>query len=80
MDLYVVDDHFDTLFGRKWITQFTKEINFVELFSNGIHILITTVPCPSIKQKEQMNYLLFIYQDVFSDVAVHLKDHQPQHI
>ncbi|XP_018405038.1 PREDICTED: uncharacterized protein K02A2.6-like [Cyphomyrmex costatus] len=73
MDLYVVDGHFDTLFGREWITQFARDINFVELFTNEIHTLTTTVPCLSTKQKEQMDHLLSNYQDVFSDIAGTLK-------
>ena len=40
MNLYTVDCYFDILFGREWITQFAKEINFVDLFSNEIHALL----------------------------------------
>jgi len=73
MDLYVVNGDFDTLFGREWITQFAKEINFVELFSSEIHALATTVPCLTPKQKKQIDQLLSNYKDVFSDVAGTLK-------
>jgi len=56
------------LFGHEWITQFAQETNFVELFSNKIHALITVMPCLSLNQKQQIDQLFSIYKD-FSDVA-----------
>ncbi|XP_071653004.1 uncharacterized protein [Temnothorax longispinosus] len=43
LDLYVVDGNFYSLFGREWISQFTHEIKFHELFDapDRIHTIIT---------------------------------------
>jgi len=60
--------------------EFAHEINFVELFSNKIHALITAMPCLSLNQKEQIDQLLSTYKDYLvtspfkgSPATVHLK-------
>ncbi|XP_039306764.1 uncharacterized protein K02A2.6-like [Solenopsis invicta] len=73
LNLYVVDGQLDTLFGREWISHFTKEINFTKLFSSKIHALTTASPQLSPNQKEQLDQLLYRYKDIFSDVAGTLK-------
>ena len=70
MNLYTVDC--DILFGRKWITQFAKEINFVDLFSNEIHALLLHNAYLRIRKNKQINYCS-LNKDVFSDVIGTLK-------
>ncbi|XP_039312438.1 uncharacterized protein K02A2.6-like [Solenopsis invicta] len=73
LNLYVIDGQLDTLFGREWISHFTKEINFTKLFSSKIHALTTASPQLSPNQKEQLDQLLYRYKDIFSDVGGTLK-------
>jgi len=68
--LYVVEGHFDTLLGKEWISHFSKEINFTDLFSTstGVHALAIAAPQLSAIQHNHLNQLLRHYEDVFSEV------------
>ncbi|XP_055918664.1 uncharacterized protein K02A2.6-like [Eupeodes corollae] len=75
LNLYVVEGHFDTLFGREWIAQFASEINFSKFFETSGHVnsLTSTTPNLSEEQRNQMNSLLNQYEEVFSNIAGKLK-------
>ncbi|KXJ79267.1 hypothetical protein RP20_CCG001680 [Aedes albopictus] len=75
LNLYVVAEDYDSLFGREWIAQFTTEVNLNELFSvsgkvNSMAIAPTTI---SSQQQQALLQLLANYESVFGDTAGTLK-------
>ncbi|XP_058828188.1 uncharacterized protein K02A2.6-like [Topomyia yanbarensis] len=75
LNLYVVAEDYDTLFGREWISQFAIEVNLNELFtqSNTVHSLASTSSKISMDQQQALSQLLANYDDVFGDTAGMLK-------
>ncbi|XP_058839737.1 uncharacterized protein K02A2.6-like [Topomyia yanbarensis] len=75
INLYVVAEDYDTLFGREWISQFATEVNLNELFtqSNTVHSLASTSSKISMDQQQALSQLLANYDYVFGDTAGTLK-------
>ncbi|XP_031349038.1 uncharacterized protein K02A2.6-like isoform X3 [Photinus pyralis] len=71
LDLYVVEENYDSLFGREWIRAFVNEINFIQLFSSRdqLHTISSKVPQLSREQQQQISNLLSQYDDIFSNTA-----------
>ncbi|XP_049824791.1 uncharacterized protein LOC126265922 [Aethina tumida] len=45
LDLYAIDDDYDSLFGREWIASFAHEINWTQIFKpHKVHNLTATPP------------------------------------
>ena len=84
LELYVVDEEFETLLGREWISEFVREINFAQLFRkpSSLHKVSSQQTLTPDQQKE-LETTLNRYHDVFSDTPgklsgpptkMHLKD------
>lgn len=82
--VYVVEDDFDSLFGREWITEFVSEIDFHKLFSRDskVYTVKTLTPELTKNQSDHLNQLLYRFDDIFSTnpgklkgppVSVHFK-------
>ena len=71
LKLYVVEGNFDSLFGRKWISEFVSEIDFCSLFSNSsqVNAIKTDSPHLSLEQSAQLNQLLNRFADAFGHTA-----------
>ncbi|XP_075150743.1 uncharacterized protein LOC142224844 [Haematobia irritans] len=52
LNMYIVDDDFDSLFGREWIAQFVKEIDFVGLFAPSEQVGAMKVAIPRLPAYE----------------------------
>ncbi|XP_075156411.1 uncharacterized protein LOC142229725 [Haematobia irritans] len=71
LNLYVVEGDFDSLFGREWIQQFVKEIDFVKLFSTSgqIKSIKTLSPVLPTDESNELLNVLRRFDDVFSETA-----------
>ena len=69
LEVYVVEDDLDALFGRIWIVAFIHEIDFVELFTPSDHVRTITTSAPQLSpEQQQLKSLLSRYEDFFSTV------------
>ncbi|XP_043476691.1 uncharacterized protein LOC122507831 [Leptopilina heterotoma] len=82
--VHVVEDDFDSLFGREWITEFVSEIDFHKLFSRDSKVCTVKASTPELtkNQSDRLNQLLYRFDDIFStnpgklkgpQVSVHFK-------
>lgn len=67
LNFYIVKGDYESLFGKKWISQFVREIDFVKLFT--MEDKINSTPQLTKEQQERLTQLLARYDDMFSDVA-----------
>jgi len=84
LNLYIIEDKYDSLFDNEWISAFVNEIPFHNFFSasDGIHTITIETPGLLKEQKCRLNQFLANYEDLFSStpgklrgppVAVHFK-------
>lgn len=71
LNLFIVESHFDALFGREWISHFVNEINFAKLFSIPERVSAVSTSSPNLTpaQETQLHQLLTKYKDIFSSTA-----------